>query len=421
MPKGDSLVEGGVAIEEGKIKAVSKKGSLPRADKTIDLDGSVLLPGVVDPHVHFREPGMIEKEDFFTGSCAAVAGGVTTVCEMPNTSPPTDTLDRFEKKKEIVERKALVDFGLHGLLSGSPKNEEDLLDAGTVSLKLYPENWESADFSSLDGEGHVLAVHPENPLVLKEDALVSDDVEGFLNSRPREAEVSGIEEILNTVSDFHIHLCHVTAREALDSIKKGKRARKVTAEASPHHLLLDQSSLEKHGAVSKTYPPLRTEMDRNALIEALESGLIDIVATDHAPHTRQEKDRGMADAPGGIAGIETSLPLMFTLFRRGRLSLSRMVDAMCRRPASIFGLRNDEGVLKGTIQEGADADLVALDQDRKWEIRGEDLHGKTKFTPFEGREVVGKPFLTLIRGEVVFKEGEIVGRKGHGKFVPRRA
>ncbi len=414
------LTEAGVAIEEGKIASVSKKSSLPKADETIDLDGSVLLPGIVDPHVHFRDPGLTEKETFFTGSKAAVAGGVTTVCDMPNTSPPTDTLERFEKKRRIGEKKSLVDFGLHGLASSSSSSGESLLDAGAVSLKLYPENWKDFDISKLDGRGHVLTVHPENPEFLKEE-FNSNDVETFLESRPRKSEISGIEKILNTQSSFNVHFCHVTVREALDLVREGKERRSATAEVTPHHLLLDQSSLEKHGPVSKTYPPLRTELDRNALIEGLKSGVIDIVATDHAPHTSEEKRRGLAEAPGGIAGIETSLPLMFTLVQRGRLPLSRLIEAMCRKPAKIFGLRNEEGVLKGRICEGADADLVALDQDEEWEISGEKLHGKTKFTPFEGRNVVGKPLLTLIRGEVMFKDGEIVGEKGHGEFIPSRA
>lgn len=418
IPRDGSPVKAGVAIEDGKIHSVSKGPGLPEADEEIDLGGSVLLPGVVDPHVHFRDPGLTHKEDFASGSRAAAAGGVTTVCDMPNTSPPTDSPKTFEEKREIAEKKSHVDFGLHGMVSDSAQESRKLADAGAVSLKLYPERCPEDVISSFSGGDFLLTVHPEDPELLSEMEESGDGVDAFLSSRPREAEISEIEKILGMASDLDVHFCHVTLGDSLDLITPARAGNGATCEVTPHHLLLDESSLREKGAVSKVHPPLRTPGDRRALVKALEDGRIDIVATDHAPHTREEKDRGMREAPPGLVGVETSLPLIFSLVQEGKLSLSRLVESMCRRPAEIFGLRNEEGILKGRIQEGADADLVAVDQDRRWEIEGDDLHGRTKFTPFDGREVTGKPFLTLVRGKIVYREGEILGGRGHGRFVP---
>lgn len=413
-----SLIEAGVAIDGGKIESVSKDPSLPKSDETIDLHGSLLLPGVVDPHVHFREPGLTEKEDFFTGSSAAVAGGVTSVCDMPNTSPPTDSKKRLEEKKRLGENKSLVDFGLHGMLSGPIEKMNSLLEAGAVSLKLYPDKTEDSRIKEFHGKGDLITVHPEDPKMLKED-VEYNGFEAFLSSRPRTAEVSEVKRVLRYASAPHIHLCHVTTEESLRALKSKRNDRNFTCEVTPHHLLLDRSHMEEFGTIAKVNPPLREKRDREALLSGIEKGSVDIIATDHAPHTEQEKKSGMTNAPPGIVGVETSLTLMYNLFRRENIPLSRLVEAMCAKPAKIFGLKNESGIPKGVIREGADADLVAFNQDRDWEIKGEDLHGKTKFTPFEGREVLGKPFLTLVRGEIVFKKDEIVGDEGHGKFLSR--
>ncbi len=418
IPSEKGVSEAGVAVDDGKIVTISKDSLLPEASQDIDLEGSLLLPGVVDTHVHFREPGLTHKEDFSTGSKAALAGGVTTVCDMPNTSPQTDTLENFVEKKEIAEEKSLVDFGLHGMLTDSIEEANKMVEAGAVSLKLYPELEDDSTISEIDSKA-ICTVHPEDPSMLQECESEKKDVDSFLNSRPAEAENSEVNRVLSLTSRPHVHFCHVSSQRSLGSVARERDKSGLTCEVTPHHLLLDKSHLREFGPVAKTYPPLRTEEDRQALLKGLKSGKIDIVATDHAPHTEEEKEENMVDALPGIAGVETSLPLLFTLVKEGKISLNRLIEVMCSSPARIFGLCNDEGIPKGSMVPGADADFVALDQNRKWEIKGERLHGKTKFTPFEGREVTGKPFLTLVRGEVMYKEGEIVGKRGKGKFIPR--
>lgn len=413
------VLKAGVAVENGKIKSISKNSALPEADETIDLDGSLLLPGIVDVHVHFRDPGLTHKEDFSTGSKAALAGGVTTVCDMPNTSPRTDTLENFVEKKEKIENKSLVDFGLHGMLSDSREEGEKILDNGATSLKLYPELQEHSIIPEFRNGDAFFTIHPEDPLLLEDIDSKEDSVDVFLNSRPEIAETSEISTILSFDSTSHFHFCHITTQTSLDLVSRAKEKSKVSCEVTPHHLLLDKSHLREFGPIAKTYPPLRSREERLALLNGLDSGKIDIVATDHAPHTREEKEMGMIDSPPGMAGVETSLPLLFTLVQKGKISLQRMIESMCSNPARIFGLRNENGVPKGNMVPGADADLVAVDQNEEWEIKGEHLHGKSKFTPFEGREVKGKPFITIVRGEIMYREGEIVGKEGYGEFVPR--
>lgn len=419
IPSKKGVVEAGVAIESGKIVTISKNSLLPEATRTIDLEGSLLLPGIVDPHVHFREPGLTYKEDFSTGSKAALAGGVTTVCDMPNTLPRTDSLENFVEKRDIAKKKSLVDFGLHGMLTDSIEEGKRMLGEGAVSLKLYPELQDDSNVPRIEDKKAICTVHPEDPSMLQEPESGEEGIDDFLVSRPEGAEVSEINRILSFPQRPHIHFCHVTTRKSLDLISREKNRSSLTCEVTPHHLLLDRSHIRELGTVAKVYPPLRSEDDRLALLEGLNSGTVDIVATDHAPHTEEEKNKGVIEAPPGIAGIETSLPLLFTLVKKGKLSLNRLVEVMCRSPGRIFGLCNDEGIPKGSMVSGADADFVALDQDQEWEIKGDNLHGKTKFTPFEGKEVTGKPFLTLVRGEVMYEEGEIVGKEGKGSFIPR--
>ena len=421
IPYRGLLVKAGVAIDEGKIVAIHK-GHLPPADKTIDLGGSLLLPGIVDVHVHFRDPGLTWKEDFASGSRAAAAGGVTTVCDMPNCVPPTNSLKRFKEKIKIARGKSYVDFGLHAALPGNVEEGAKLAKAGAASFKVYTESQGDSAIPHFLGLGLTISAHAEDPAVLKKFKPREKDIKEFIKCRPKLAEISEIARLLRLTHGAHLHLCHVTTSESINLIAKAKRAEKVTCEATSHHLLFSSNHLRKLGPFAQTLPPLRSPTDRLAVLMALRNGTVDILASDHAPHTLQEKEKGRMniwDSPPGIAGVETSLPLIHTLVRKRRLSIFRLVEAMCTMPAKIFGLRGKSGMPKGVIKPGADADFVALDQRKKWKIKGEKLHGKTKFTPFEGYEVIGKPFMTLVRGEVVFEDGEVVGKAGYGRFIPR--
>jgi len=421
IPYRGLLVEAGVAIDKGKIVAVHRS-RLPPADKTVNLRGSLLLPGIVDVHVHFRDPGLTWKEDFASGSRAAASGGVTTVCDMPNCVPPTNSLKRFKEKIKIARSKSHVDFGLHAALPDDVGEGAKLEKAGAASFKVYTESQGDSEIPDFLGLGLTISAHAEAPDVLKKFKPRGKVIEEFIRCRPKLAEISEIARLLRLVHGAPLHLCHVTTSESINLIAKAKRAGEVTCEATPHHLLLSSNHLRKLGPLAQTLPPLRSPADRIAVLMALRNGTIDIVASDHAPHTLKEKKKGKMniwESPPGIAGVETSLPLIHTLVRKRRLSIFRLVEAMCTMPAKTFGLRGESGMPKGVIKPGADADFVALDQRKKWKIKGEELHGKTKFTPFEGYGVIGKPFMTLVRGEVVFEDGEVVGKAGYGRFIPR--
>ncbi len=421
IPYRGLLVEAGVAIDNGKIAAVQRK-RLPPADKKVNLRGSLLLPGIVDAHVHFRDPGLTWKEDFASGSRAAAAGGVTTVCDMPNCVPPTNSLKRFKEKIKIAKSKSCVDFGLHALLPDDLDEGTKLAKAGAASFKVYTESQGDSEIPNFLGLNLTISAHAEDPVVLKKFKPQGKSIKEFIRCRPKLAEISEIARLLRLLYDAPLHLCHVTTSESINLIAKAKRTGKVTCEATPHHLLLSSIHLRKLGPFAQTLPPLRSPADRLAIFRALRSGTIDIVVSDHAPHALKEKKKGKMniwESPPGIAGVETSLPLIYTLVRKRRLSIFRLVEAMCTMPAKIFGLRGKSGMLKGIIKPGADADFVALNQKEKWKIKGEELHGKTKFTPFEGYRVIGKPFMTLVRGEVVFEDGEVIGKDGYGRFIPR--
>ncbi len=413
---GGKLVEAGIGIDDGKIVSVSKKSSLPKAEEKIDAEKNLVMPGVVDVHVHFRDPGRTDKEDFYTGSRAAAAGGVTTVCDMPNTSPETVGKEEFIEKKKIASRKSLIDFGLHGMLTSSIEDGEELLDMGASSLKLFPDSHDDSLIGSFDNPQNMITIHPEDSMFLKSEENISE-VSEFLDTRPEIAEVSEVLKSLSYSSSSKIHFCHVTNQDSIRIINKAKQDRKVTSEVTPHHLLLNKMDVFDQGSFAKMNPPLRREIDRKRLLKSLKNGLVDIVATDHAPHTREEKEKDIGEAPPGVPGVETSLPLMFNLVKKDKLSLSRLIEAMCEKPAKIFNLTNEKGVYKGLIKPGADADLTILDHKKEWEINGENLHGKTKFTPFEGKKVIGKPALTMVRGNKIYEKDKIIGEKGNGKFI----
>ena len=423
IPYKNSLLEGGVAVDRGKIVSISKGPCLPKADVKKDLKGMLLLPGVVDVHVHFRDPGLTWKGDFITESKAATAGGVTTVCDMPNTIPPTNSLMAFEEKVKIGNCKSHVDFSLHAALPDSFKEGSKIMRAGALSFnigEIHSEIEKTSNIRSFLKLNLTISAHPEDPRKFKKFEFQRVGIGRFIRYRHKLAEISAVSHLLRLTRRVHLHFCHVSTRGSVDLIAKEKKRRvKVTCEVTPHHVLLSLTHLRRLGPITKTYPPLRSAADRFAVLKALRDGVIDIVATDHAPHSLKEKERNIWEAPSGIVGVETSLPLMYTLVEKRELSLFRLVDAMCTSPAKIFGICNEFGVLKGTIDLGADADFVVLDHKKKWKIRGEELHGKTKFTPFEGYRVVGKPFLTVVRGEIVFEDGKIVGKPGHGRFVPR--
>ncbi|MFQ5839042.1 MAG: dihydroorotase family protein, partial [Thermoplasmata archaeon] len=364
-----------IGIEDGVIKEIRKT---LRGEDVYDYGERILLPGGVDVHVHFREPGLTHKEDFYTGTESAAVGGITTVLDMPNTVPPATTAAALLEKREMASRRANVDFGLYGGVERSEDMEglKDHCHAFKVYMaesfgRLSPPPEEVRRIlQALKRAGRRLAVHAEDPSHF--NSLEETSLRDHWLARPDEAEEAAIRNLAAWHRDGVIHLAHLSSRLGLGAVA-GSR---FSLEVTPMHLLLDWHA--PIGALGKVNPPLRNPEDREALWRAFSSGRIDVLASDHAPHTLGEKEDFLT-APPGAPNVETLYPMMFALVRRGRLSLEVLVRALCRRPAELFGLRG-----KGTIEVGADADIVVFDPRKMSKVRADDLHYRCGWTPFEG-------------------------------------
>ena len=421
-----------IGITDGTIERISRSG-FPKGvigERHMSYRG-IILPGAVDTHVHFREPGLTQKEDFGTGTASAAFGGVTTVLDMPNTRPPT--IDRFslEEKATNASIKAHIDHGFnlalidppgcHGVfewLKGKggmsrPAAFKAFLGESTGSLVLSPISSLSALKADLIRSGMRLMVHAEDGTMFKEieQRSMTTLLGAHHLSRPPKAESSAIirtKEALGDAMDG-VHVLHISSEEGL----RVGQSSGATMEVSPHHLLLDIKNCPKKGmcpALFKVNPPLRTTQDRSALLKALEDGTILTIGSDHAPHTLKEKEE-MSPPPSGVPGVETMMPMMLSLVKDRKLSLKRLVEAACRAPA----MRFDTGP-KGQIAEGAHADLAVYDANAPRKIRGEDLHSKCGWTPYEGMKGIF-PSKVYSRGELVVEDGCLCTRPGRGRNI----
>ena len=404
-----------VRTESGTIDAVAESVDSDSVDRVIDADGRLLLPGMIDAHVHFREPGDSHKETWTTGSQSAAAGGVTTVVDQPNTDPPTITGDRFDRKAALASL-SRVDYGLNGGVT-STWDHESLFDRPIVALGevfladstggmgIDTEQFAAAVDRAADADVTV-TVHAEDATRFDETARSRDaggigsdaDADCWSQYRPAAAEVAAVERAVEIGADAGatLHIAHTSTPEGVDAAVDAG----ATCEATPHHLLLSREDATELGTYGRMNPPLRSESRRDALWERLVDGAIDIVATDHAPHTVAEKETELWDAPSGVPGVETALPLLLERARQGKLAYERVRDVTAANVASVFDLPR-----KGRVAEGYDADLVLVDPAESREICGDELHSKCGWTPFEGMAGVF-PSLTMVRGTVVYEDGE---------------
>jgi dihydroorotase len=412
------VIEAELAITDGRISKIAKD---IRADNRLNAHGLLVLPGAIDVHVHFRDPGMTYKEDWYSGSCAAAAGGVTTVIDHPNTIPPTTTVRSLETKLEAA-KKSIVDFCINaGVVEGAEL--EALWRAGITAFgEIFMA--ESTGKMCVDDEvffnalkiiaqlGGIACVHAEDERSIKERIKKlrnKTDPSAYSSSRPNECEVCAIARAIQlaNAANSRLHICHISTKDGLHLLEKN-----VTCEVTPHHLFFTEKDWDRLGTLGKMNPPLRGEVDRQALWAGLQSR-IDIIASDHAPHTEDEKDQDIWDAPAGVPGVETSLPLMLHAVRAGRISLQRLIELIAVNPARVFGLER-----KGGIKVGNDADLVFVDFRDVTPIKAENMHSKAGWTPFEGMDAIF-PEMTMVRGETVF-DGGVVSEKGYGRFLPGR-
>jgi len=404
--------EGDVACENGRIDRIA--GSITAAAReTIDAAGYLLLPGVIDPQVHFREPGNEYKEDLGSGSRAAVRGGVTSFLEMPNTAPPTTTQAALDKKLALAAQKSVANYGF--FIGATPDNLEALNSvAPACGIKIFmgssigsllvnrPE-----DLERIFANGtRLIAVHAEDEARINaRRAQFAGRTDPAAHSEIRDNETARLAtELALTLSKKYqrrLHILHLSTREEVAMLRAGKPAW-VTAEAIPNHLLLNTADYARLGTLVQMNPPIRTPADNAALWEGLHDGIIDFIATDHAPHTLEEKKRAYPNTPSGMPGVETSLPLMLTAMHGGRCTLAEIQKWMCSGPAEAYRIPN-----KGKLLEGWDADLALVDIEHTRPVRNEETFTKVRWSPWHGRELRGWPLYTIVNGEIAFDNGHI--------------
>ncbi|MCX8191746.1 MAG: dihydroorotase family protein [Nitrososphaerales archaeon] len=430
LPLFDEIIEGDLLIDGEKIAGFSKSG-LVQADRYYDAKGLLVLPGGVDVHVHFRDPSSNKAEDFETGSLAAAHGGVTTVADMPNTEPPVTDVEALRLKLERIGGKSYVDYMLYG---GAGKmtiaNIMSLAREGVAGIKTFMISRFPALLSP-DTEtikAAILETKKTNiPLLIHaEDLSVINHVGGgggaksYAIKRGCLCESLAVARVaeLNKHLKGHVHFVHISCADSLRLIRFYKDSNtQITVETTPHYLSLTMDELERRGPYAKVDPPLRTREDVEELLRGLCNGDIDFIASDHAPHMKEEKEKGFKDielAPSGMPGVETTLPFLLNLFNRGVLSLRRLVEVFSTNPAKFLGIYPR----KGALQINADADLVLVNPKEEFKVSSENLLTKTKQSIFEGMSFIGKPVATFLRG-VLIMEGMEVYSKPIGLFIKR--
>jgi dihydroorotase len=408
-----NVKDGDILIEDSRVVAVGK--GLKSDGEVIDAKRNIVMPGIVDAHVHLRDFKEARKEDFTSSSRAALAGGVTTFLEMPNTSPEINDLKTLKKRIELGEKKSLVDFGIH---VGFSNKLNSFKDVELPSVKVYMDRL-SEDIENVLNRAFTspfsLSIHCEDARIINRNEKFAKDTGDFLlhgDIREKEAETSAVEITQRFASKFNkpVHLCHLTLPKSINL-----KNQYTTCEVTPHHILLTEKDLREHGGIAKTNPPLRSKLDVYGLWKAVKEGKVDIIASDHAPHLLDEKKEDVLNCPSGIPNLDVMLRLMLDLVNRGAIKLPDLVRMMCENPGRIFNVRR-----KGVIQPGADADILILDMDAESEIDPDDFYSKAKYSPFSGRKTIGDVKTVIQRGEVAYEEGEFFVKPGYGRYLYRQ-
>jgi dihydroorotase len=428
------IVNCNLAIEKGEIFKIGKEAHMPKADETINLKNLLVLPGLIDAHVHLRDEGKAYKEDFYTGTAAAAAGGVTTVLDMPNNAPVTMSAETLKNRMQTAKKKTIVNIGFYSEFPKKLEETTSIVAEGAVAFKLFMAcqigGLNIDDDQALQeafrkvGELNVpVAVHAEDKATLTEaEAKLKKakrhDAAAFLEAHSEQVELKAIERLLklNAQTRMRLHFCHVTTREGLDAVAEAKKSgRAVTCEVTPNHLLLSSEDFERYGSLLAIMPPLRSNSHIEALWKGIADGWVDTIGSDHAPHTLEEKSASnIWDAKVGVPGLETTLPLMLTMARKNRLSLANLVYLLSEKPAEIFNLRD-----RGRLEQGKKADLVAVDFNRKFTVDASKFHSKAKYSPYDWWELQGMPVKTFVNGLLVMDMQEIVVKAGSGGVIRR--
>lgn len=397
-----------IGTENGKIKEITKQPIT--GEEEIDLKGNLLLPGFIDPHVHFRDPGLTRKEDFKTGSESAANGGFTTVIDMPNTMPKTDTYKAFKEKTEIAERKSIVNYRLQAG-TNSYEEMEKIIDLEPASFKIFMdlESDESLErvFNDLGrlrqntSYNGLVAVHGENRAIVLEESeklKESNNPIDYSYGRPARAEDVSVKQAIDLGyrNNLRLHICHLSTIKSLAMAQSAKNFMDISTEFTPHHLLLNNDAYDIYGTIVKTNPPLR-EKKTGIKISSIDEN--SIIGTDHAPHTLEEKNQGTWKSSPGIPNLETVVPLLLTQVNKGHLKLELIPKILSENASKVFGLEN-----KGEIAIGKDADFTAVDLKRTGKIDISEFKTKAEYSPFDGFEYTGEAILTVVNGKTVMNK-----------------
>ena len=445
MVKNEELKEVNIYVEGGKIKDILPGDeALLSVKKEIDAQGKVVFPGFIDPHVHFDDPGFTEREDFESGTKSAAAGGITTVIDMPCTSiPPITTASNYDYKLNIVKPKAYVDFAFWGGVTPEQvetgeykKSLKELKDRGIIGVKFYtisgmelyprmPLPGMDKAFRILKDLNLVCAVHAEDyGLVEYYSHLMQDmgrnEPESWSLGRTYQAEPAAIWSVVGITEKVgnKLHIVHLSTKEGLNIIRWAKAHQlEVTTETCPQYLIFTVEDLKRRGSILKTAPPLGREEDQNALWEGLKDGSIDFICSDHAAgkYPEEKSSPDIWKNYAGIPGIQLVVPTMLHYgYHSGRLNLTEIQKLMSENAAKRYGLFPQ----KGAIQVGSDADFSIVNLDKKWIVEPSKLESKGKYSPLAGKTLRGKIYMTIIRGELVYKDDEgVIGEKGFGELV----
>jgi dihydroorotase (multifunctional complex type) len=436
--------DGTVVVYGGRIAGIVEPGLAPAAERHVDAGDKPVIPGLIDTHVHVRDPGFTEKEDWTSASRAAAAGGVTTIIDMPNVQPVPNNVEVFRAHTANAAAKSMVDFG-HNASATIPENIAGLAQAGATAYKIFMMTDIGRDYPHMPGTavsdhgtlfriaeevartGKTLLVHPWDQqlyelMVQRAQAKWGLDHRSYARAA-RQAEGivldSGIQTmiLIQRETGVRLHLLHIMTKGGIQMIKDAQaRGQDVSAEANPHSLFVANSwsAMEKWGpyALGLWVPDDHAE----ALWEATIHGGVDVIATDHSPHTREEKERGWTDmyaTPGGSPMVQHYLSLMLTAVNEGKISLERVVETSCANPAKLCNVYGKKGV----ITPGADADLVVLDMDQEVTVKAKETFYKVGWTTLDGRKLKGVPTLTALRGRVIFEDGKVSAEPGFGQTI----
>jgi dihydroorotase len=426
------IVDCSIAIENHKIFKIGKEAQMPNSDEKTNLRNMLVLPGLIDVHVHLRDEGKAYKEDFYTGTAAAAAGGMTTVLDMPNNDPVTMSAETLKNRMRIAESRVLVNVGFYSEFPNRLGEVAGIVAQGAVGFKLFmarqvgglnidDDKALQEAFTKAGESGVPVAVHAEDKelLAANEERLKRakrHHAAAFLKAHSERVELKAVERLLkiSEETDVRLHFCHMTTEEGLNAVVKAKKSgRNVTCEVTPQHLFLSSIDFERSGSMLTMMPPLREERHREALWKSVFDGWVDVLGSDHAPHALSEKSTDSVwDVKVGVPGLETTLPLMLTMVRKNRISLARVVQLLSERPAEIFNLRD-----RGGLVQGNKADLVVVDYNQKFRVDASKFQSKAKYSPFDGWEVQGKPVKTFVNGLLVMDEQEIVAKAGSGEVI----